>query len=555
MANTEANRSACCSRGWRPSAVASALLASAVCAAAPGAQAASQPIKKQQTSGQIGTVRTALEVPCPAPNKVKVIGLKLSKDPKPGETVQVLLTIKSLCTGALSELGWKIGTGTRVLAQGVQRNVPANGQFEVKAAWQAVLGDTAFYGQVDPLNRLAERVADRADNIKTIAYKVPPRPFVVVGGFSNCPRHFDTTPLVAALQRQRGAPFVKLTTHRNAWGDIDENAVAEAGQIVAFMDDLRRRNLIRATDVELDAVGFSMGGLVLRAMLTKHPQALGRYKLKNLVTMATPNHGANPTLADIMPNPGAGGPSVCPNPTARYETTIAARQMMPLSPFLTDLNRRAVPREVAVHTIAGEFLADTATVANAFCDASCSMLQRVDLNGPVPAGTGLPNRLGTLDYQKPEAPGAPQWQGGCEIWLGGRPTGQCKADTTCPPGWQKRSADGVWKCNGPGAGRITTGQDGLVRVLSVRLSGSEAQNIVGQHVIRGIYHTGSTQEATTRAPNPKLMTDARGARPDQLGHPMVGSPVTAKWFFDDPRVTQIFLQLQPGAADIRAGRW
>jgi pimeloyl-ACP methyl ester carboxylesterase len=358
-----------------------------------------------------------------------------------------------------------------------------------------------------------------------------PRPIVVIGGWSNCPANFTQTPLVAALKAQRGAERVLLTTHANAWGDIDANAAAEAGQIRAFMDGLHRGGPIGQTDVDVDVIGFSMGGLVARAIVTKHADALGSYRVTNLVTLATPNHGANPTLADVADVDRILRPTTheCPSAPARYSSTVAAQEMLPHSTYLNDLNGRSIPASIRVTTIAGEMLADPITVQPSLCDASCGLLGNLGVSPVIPSGTGLPHDLGTMSY-------VDQWHGQCEIHTGGRGTGRCKSDTRCIPGFDRFQEDGVWKCRGPRSDSITMGTDGLIRVTSVHLEASEASNIAGQHVVKDVYHTMSTRDAARDAPNPKPMTDARGARPDQPGRPMIGTPRDASWYFAEPRV-------------------
>jgi pimeloyl-ACP methyl ester carboxylesterase len=252
-----------------------------------------------------------------------------------------------------------------------------------------------------------------------------PRPLVIVGGWSNCPAHFTGSQLYAQLLTARGGR-VLLTTHADAWGDIDANALAEAQQIVTFMDGLLASGSVCSP--ELDVVGFSMGGLIVRSIATKHPDALGPYHFANLVTLATPNHGASPTLWDIVDYDKIFHPSVnpCPAPPAKYSTTVAAQEMMPHSPFLTDLNGRAVPASTRVTTITGEALIDPLDVQPAMCDATCGALRGLGLAAMLPSGAGLPNRIGTLAFDD-------QWQGACQIYAGGRQTGACNADTVCPP--------------------------------------------------------------------------------------------------------------------------
>lgn len=308
--------------------------------------------------------------------------------------------------------------------------------------------------------------------------KALPRPVVIIGGWSNCPAHFTNTTLVRELRRQRGEGRVLLTTHRDPWGDIDANAVFEAAQIVSFMDQLKRGNQITGDDFDL--IGFSMGGLVVRSMVLKHPQALGPYRVFNLVTMATPNHGANPILTNIDPGIALGDPKNPCDPgrgPIRFHDTAASREMAPTSDFLRDLNSRTIPANIRATTIAGQMFVETRIITNTLCDASCSALRPVGLAASVPSGTGFASttdalcstncsELGPFGLRAwvPSGTGfgdaggslqyTDQWQGQCRIVqkvqtpLGqadGPLNGKCVADTGCLLG-RKDSVGGVWKC-------------------------------------------------------------------------------------------------------------
>jgi hypothetical protein len=80
------------------------------------------------------------------------------------------------------------------------------------------------------------------------------------------------------------------------------------------------------------------------------------------------------------------------------------------------------------------------TMSGALCDASCSVLQTVGLGGWVSSGTGIDGG-GKLEYLD-------GWQGECRV-SGGPLNGRCRAVTGCPPGQQKFSDGGVWKCRLP----------------------------------------------------------------------------------------------------------
>lgn len=200
------------------------------------------------------------------------------------------------------------------------------------------------------------------------------RPLVIIGGWSNEPEDFVGTPLVDALSKTLyvaqpenaaepfriirtggGKTIVLLTRHKDKYGDIDENAKYEAAQIVKFLDTLRAGEKGGENDKNgggrrFDLVGFSMGGLIARAILLKFPETLGKHRVAQLVTMGTPNHGVNAVIA-------AGGILW---PTAQGQDGVGAAQMIPSNPYLLDLNRRRLPASIPVTTIAGTALVEIA---------------------------------------------------------------------------------------------------------------------------------------------------------------------------------------------------
>lgn len=352
-----------------------------------------------------------------------------------------------------------------------------------------------------------------------------PRPIVIVGGYSNCPAHFSGTSLVRELEAQRGKERVLLTTHADRFGDIDANARAEAAQIVSFLDKLGGVN-------DFDLVGFSMGGLVVRSMVLKNASALGRYQVANLVTMATPNHGANPFLTNIDPGVTLmiSGDECDGRRGVVYNGNIAARQMAPDSDFLRDLNGRQIPASIRVTTIAGDVEVDVAQpsvereVAPVLCNANCT---------PVGPPLLVAANQGGFTY-------VDQWRGECRA-----ANGSCKQVTQCPSHQDKFSDGGVWKCRAKVATPTTTtarqkiGSDAFIRVSSVRLTAGEAASIAAQHVFTGIYHTPTTEDKTRGGPSPKPLVSAVGIAPTNPGTPIMGTAVDGSWFFEDGRVTEV----------------
>jgi pimeloyl-ACP methyl ester carboxylesterase len=368
---------------------------------------------------------------------------------------------------------------------------------------------------------------------RAVEYKSPvvaravsaPRPIVIVGGWSNCPAHFTSTSLVRELRASRGEARVLLTTHADPWGDVDANARAEAAQIVGFLDRI-------GGVTEFDLVGFSMGGLVARSMVLKNAASLGRYKVANLVTMATPNHGANPFLTNIDPGVALGfSNDACASSRGpvQWNGNTASRQMAPDSDFLRDLNARQIPASIRVTTIAGNVEVDVVQpsvereVAPTLCNANCSPF------GPPALAPSNPG----LSY-------VDQWHGACRM-----PNGSCSKDTQCPSHQEKFSDGGVWKCRAKVATPTTTtkreaiASDAFIRVASVRLSPSEAANIAAQHVFSGVYHTQGTENQARGGPRPKALMNANGVAPTNPGTPVMGTAVDGSWFFEDSRVTDV----------------
>jgi pimeloyl-ACP methyl ester carboxylesterase len=381
------------------------------------------------------------------------------------------------------------------------------------------------------------------DNKRPVAVQLAKdRPIVIIGGWSNCPADFDATSLVRALREARGADLVLLTNHQDPWGDIDANAAFEGRQIKQFMDNLQaNRRILPGT--KFDLVGFSMGGLVSRSLVLKNAGELGPWKVQNLVTMATPNHGANPILTTIDPGVGLSfKQSTCfpGRGPVSFNGSIASRQMNPSSDFLRDLNGRTIPADIKVSTIAGDMFADLVTMQNkvfpSLCNANCS-----PVGGPMPIADGSIITAGSLRY-------VDQWHGACEVFRNDRGTGVCKKDTVCAPHQDRFQDGGVWKCKDrlqtPSASvRVRLGSDGFIRVSSVQLFAREAANLGEQAVVEGVYHTQGTEDEVRGGPSPRPLVDARGVSPSSLGQPVMGTGIDGSWFFEDTRVRDALFRM------------
>lgn len=382
------------------------------------------------------------------------------------------------------------------------------------------------------------------------------RPLVIIGGWSNKPENFLNTPLLNGLAKRLFVPVenapgsflvstpdnangglttVLLTRHRDPYGDINANATHEAAQIVAFMDLLNKEAC--TVGVDFDLIGFSMGGLVARSIVLKFPTSLGKYRISNLVTMGTPNHGVNPVIA------GAGTLLHMAQDSSR----IATAQMLPFSPFLVDLNGRRIPSNIKVTTIAGDAFVDTLPQPlhpeghNQVI--ACPHLVPQHANGDQVEGVRVPC---THPVCRKRVAGV------CVEWGLEHPDGHVTDGGTVPcRHLVKQHPDGdsvpVPCTHLPQSRREVIGSDGLVRVVSVRLRTEEAANLVAQHVLSGLWHTQGTEElARAGEPAAKPFINARNSPPEQaLGNPppVTGTAVRASHFFNDPRVLDILRAL------------
>jgi pimeloyl-ACP methyl ester carboxylesterase len=381
------------------------------------------------------------------------------------------------------------------------------------------------------------------------------RPMVIIGGWSNVPENFLDTAVVNGLARrlfvttensagsfivstpdgQSGLTNVLLTRHRDPYGDIDQNATFEAAQIVRFMDLLNAECCCAGTDFDL--VGFSMGGLVARSIVLKFGAALGRYRVANLVTMGTPNHGVNPIVAGV----GTLWYS------AQGQSGTATAQMMPFSPFLVDLNGRQIPSSIKVTTIAGSALVDT--VPQPLHPAGhTTVVACVHPALQHPGGDQTPETR--VPCLHPEC--RRRVAGICVQFGPQHPDGDVVAGRWVPcTHLIRQHPDGdpvTTPCTHlPASSRVGIGSDGLVRVVSVNLRPAEAANIVAQRVLDGLWHTeGNESLARAGAPAPKPFIDGRNSPPEQaLGNPppILGTAVRSPHFFSDDRVKDILLSV------------
>jgi hypothetical protein len=275
-----------------------------------------------------------------------------------------------------------------------------------------------------------------------------------------------------------------------------------------------------------------MGGLVARSIVLKFASKLGKYRVANLVTMGTPNHGVNPIVA------GAG--------TMWYSSQgvsgTATMQMMPLSPFLLDLNARRIPSSIKVTTIAGVSLVDTVPQSlhpeGHPTVVSCVHIAPQHPDGDLVEGPRVPCTHRQCQrfvagvcvqwgLQHPDGDPGPAARVPCTHTIRQHPSGDV-ITTPCT--------------HLPASRREGVGSDGLVRVVSVNLRSVEAANIVAQHVLEGLWHTESNERMARQGPNPKLFINGKNSPPEQaLGvpPPMLGNAVSSPNFLSDTRVRDI----------------
>lgn len=131
-------------------------------------------------------------------------------------------------------------------------------------------------------------------------------PVVVVPGYNGTT---DTVSAIAARLRADGRTVVPVTLPDLGRG----NVARSAARLKTVVEDLGSS--------PVDIVGFSAGGVVVRALLRADA---GRLPVSRVVLLGAPNHGAQiASVADEL------NPSLCPG---------ACRQLRPGSGFLSDLN-------------------------------------------------------------------------------------------------------------------------------------------------------------------------------------------------------------------------
>lgn len=136
-------------------------------------------------------------------------------------------------------------------------------------------------------------------------------PVLAVHGYDGTPAEFDR---LAALLVTSGRPVVRVALPAQGTGDI----AASARALAAAVD--------RAGAARVDLVGYSAGGIVVRAFLGLPGRAR---RARRVVLVGTPNHGAE--LAGLA---ASLDPRLC---------TGACAQLAPSSAFLARLNQQGSP--------------------------------------------------------------------------------------------------------------------------------------------------------------------------------------------------------------------
>jgi triacylglycerol esterase/lipase EstA (alpha/beta hydrolase family) len=141
-----------------------------------------------------------------------------------------------------------------------------------------------------------------------------PVPVVLVHGYDGTPASFTT---LASRLRTSGRQVVVVALPDRGTGDID----VSAGVVARAVD--------RTGAARVDLVGFSAGGIVVRAYLAQPGRA---ERARHVVLLGAPNHGAQIAgLAALL------GPQLCNG---------ACAQLVPGSTLLTRLNALGHGREV-----------------------------------------------------------------------------------------------------------------------------------------------------------------------------------------------------------------
>jgi pimeloyl-ACP methyl ester carboxylesterase len=137
-----------------------------------------------------------------------------------------------------------------------------------------------------------------------------PGPVIVVPGYGGSTRGPDE---LAGVLRRLGKDVTVLALPGTGTGDLDHQAAA----LQAAAKAVRTRTGAPSVDV----IGYSAGGVVARLWVEEHD---GRHKARRVVTLGSPQHGAQIAAAGAAALPGA-----CP---------VACQQLAPGSQLLGSLS-------------------------------------------------------------------------------------------------------------------------------------------------------------------------------------------------------------------------
>jgi triacylglycerol esterase/lipase EstA (alpha/beta hydrolase family) len=143
------------------------------------------------------------------------------------------------------------------------------------------------------------------EEVPEVARGGEPLPVILVHGYGGSSASMGT--IQARIERE-GRPVVAVDLPNGGQGDM-----AESARVVA--------DAVEATGAQqVDLIGFSMGGVVVRAYLDD----FGVGKVRYVITLASPHHGTDVAGLAAFADPGA--------------CTGACEQLRPESSFLEDLN-------------------------------------------------------------------------------------------------------------------------------------------------------------------------------------------------------------------------
>ena len=154
-------------------------------------------------------------------------------------------------------------------------------------------------------------------------------PVLLVHGFASSSRVM--LPLERRLRRKLARPIVRVANP--GMGALQLQDIRKSARALgSVLDELTRRREVEFVDI----VGHSMGGLVA-AYVLKHLDC-GR-RIRRVVTLGTPHLGAPAALLGLL---------------AFGLVSRAIWQMLPRSSFLEELQRRPVPRNSELISIAAQ---------------------------------------------------------------------------------------------------------------------------------------------------------------------------------------------------------